>query len=288
MQVDGAQTRAGVAGPRQATWALANLRAVRGRAFPRVVALTRDLPLLPFETILPALTVAAYIYLYRYLGAPPGLATMVLLGGVMLTYWQNVLWAMASQLYWERMNGNLELYMLLPTSRVSILLGMALGGMFSTTVRALATLGAGLILFRVPVAVPEPLPFLALALLSLTALYGLGMMLSSLFLMWGREAWHIASLFQEPVNLVSGVFFPVRALGPVAAGAASLIPLTLALDGMRQVLVPGGQAMGFLPLPTIIAILAAMAVAFPALAQVALSRVEQLAKREGRISTRWQ
>ena len=46
--------------------------------------------------------------------------------------------------------------------------------------------------------------------------------------------------------------------------------------------------MGFLPLRAIIAILAAMAVIFPALAQVALSQVERLAKREGRITTRWQ
>ncbi len=275
-------------GPQPGAWAIANLRAVRGRAFVRVVALTRDLPVLPFETILPAMTVAAYIYLYRYLGAPPGFATMVLLGGVMVTYWQNVLWAMASQLYWERMNGNLELYLLLPTSRVSILLGMALGGMFATTVRALATLGAGLVLFRVPLAVPEPLPFLALGVLSLVALYGLGMMLSSLFLMWGREAWHLSELFQEPIDLLSGVYFPVRALGAAVAGVASLIPLTLALDGMRQMLVPGGQALGFLPLRSIIAILAGMAVAFPALAQVALGRFEHLAKREGRITTRWQ
>ncbi|HSW10291.1 MAG TPA: ABC transporter permease [Bacillota bacterium] len=287
-QIDRARTSAGVPGPQPGAWAIANLRAVRGRAFVRVVALTRDLPLLPFETVLPVMAVAAYVYLYRYLGAPPGLATMVLLGGVMITYWQNVLWAMASQLYWERMNGNLELYMLLPTSRVSILLGMALGGMFATTVRAMATLGAGLILFRVPFILPEPLPFLALALSSLVALYGLGMMLSSLFLMWGREAWHLASLFQEPIDLLSGVFFPVRALGPVVAGAASLIPLTLALDGMRQILVPGGQAMGFLPLRTTIAILAAMAIVFPAVARVALNRVEHLAKREGRITARWQ
>ena len=287
-QADLARIGANASRPQLGAWLVANLRAVRGRAFVRVVALIRDLPLLPFETVLPAMTVAAYIYLYRYLGAPPGFASMVLLGGVMTAYWLNILWAMASQLYWERMNGNLDLYFLLPTSRVSILLGMALGGMFATTIRALTILVVGLVLFRVPVAIPAPLPLLALVILSLVALYGLGMLLSSLFLMWGREAWHLSSLFEEPVDLVSGIYFPVRALGPVAAALASLLPLTLALDGLRQLLVPGGEQMGFLPLRATLLILAAMAIAFPALAQMALTRVEHLAKREGRITTRWQ
>ena len=31
-------------------------------------------------------------------------------------------------------------------------------------------------------------------LLTLAALYGLGMMLAGLFLMWGREAWHLTQL----------------------------------------------------------------------------------------------
>ena len=47
--------------------------------------------------------------------------------------------------------------------------------------------------------------------LTLAALYGLGMVMASLFLMWGREAWHLTQLITEPVYFVSGLNFPVAA-----------------------------------------------------------------------------
>ena len=50
--------------------------------------------------------------------------------------------------------------------------------------------------------------------LTLAALYGLGMVLASLFLMWGREAWHLTQLLTEPVYFVSGLNFPVAAPRP--------------------------------------------------------------------------
>src|SRR5208283_2290935 len=74
--------------------------------------------------------------------------------------------------------------------------------------------------------------------LTLLALYGLGMVFASAFLLWGREAWHVVNLLQEPVYLVSGLNYPVRTLGTAVAVAASVIPLTLGVDALRQVLFP--------------------------------------------------
>ena len=51
------------------------------------------------------------------------------------------------------------------------------------------------------------------------ALYGMGMMFASMFLMLGREGWHLVNLAQEPVFLLSGTFFPIRSFNFwVAAG----------------------------------------------------------------------
>lgn len=264
------------------------LRAIRGRAFVRVTAIRRDLTLLPFQIVLPVLGVAAYIYLYRFLGAPPEFGTLVLIGGVMTTYWLNILWSMASQLYWERMSGNLELYFLMPASKMSILLGMAVGGMYMTSVRALGTLFLGLVIFRLPIVVKNPLMVIILFILSLSALYGLGMLMSSIFLVWGREAWHLSNLFQEPIYLLSGFYFPVKSLGYTLALIASFIPVTLALDGMRQLLIPGGEKMGFVPVWQSLIVLSVMAILLPMLAYYGLAFMERLAKKEGRIITRWQ
>ena len=80
----------------------------------------------------------------------------------------------------------------------------------------------------------------------MTALYGMGMMSASLFLLLSREADHLAQLATEPVYLVSGFYFPVRSLNFWVAAAASIIPLTLGLDAVRQLIFLAGPGLGFL------------------------------------------
>ncbi len=264
-------------------------RTVIGRAYPRVIGAQREKSWVFFEIFLPLLQVTAYVFIYRAIEAPPEFLGFVVLGGAMSAYWLNVLWSMASQLYWEKETGNLELYIVAPTSRVAILLGMALGGMFATTLRAIAVVTIGTLVFGIEMQVASVPLLLGVFVTTLVALYGMGMLLSSLFLLFGREAWHLSNLLQEPVSLVSGFYFPVRALGQVVAAAASILPITLGLDAMRQLLFPAmlGE-LRFLP-PTIeLGILAGLAVLFLFLAQRALSYFEMLARREGRLSVRGQ
>jgi ABC-2 type transport system permease protein len=264
-------------------------RTVRGRAYPRIIGAQREKSWVFFEIFLPLLQVAAYVYIYRAIQAPPEFIGFVVLGGAMSAYWLNVLWSMASQLYWEKETGNLELYIVAPTSCMAILLGMALGGMFATTLRAVAVITIGTLLFHVSMSVQNVPVLLGVFLTTLVALYGLGMLLSSLFLLFGREAWHLSNLLQEPVSLVSGFYFPVRALGQVVAAAASILPITLGLDAMRQLLFPAMLAsFRFLSPEVELAILAVLAVLFLVLARRALAYFEALARREGRLSIRGQ
>jgi ABC-2 type transport system permease protein len=264
-------------------------RTVLGRAYPRIIGAQREKSWVFFEIFLPLLQVTAYVYIYRAIEAPPEFIGFVVLGGAMSAYWLNVLWSMASQLYWEKETGNLELYIVAPTSRMAILLGMALGGMFATTLRAIAVITIGTLLFHVSMTVQNVPVLLGVFLTTLVALYGLGMLLSSLFLLFGREAWHLSNLLQEPVSLVSGFYFPVRALGQVVAAAASILPITLGLDAMRQLLFPAMLGnLRFLPAEVELGILAGLAVLFLILARRALAYFEALARREGRLSVRGQ
>jgi ABC-2 type transport system permease protein len=264
-------------------------RTVLGRAYPRIIGAQREKSWVFFEIFLPLLQVTAYVYIYRAIEAPPEFIGFVVLGGAMSAYWLNVLWSMASQLYWEKETGNLELYIVAPTSRMAILLGMALGGMFATTLRAIAVITIGMLLFHVSMTVRNVPVLLGVFLTTLVALYGLGMLLSSLFLLFGREAWHLSNLLQEPVSLVSGFYFPVRALGQVVAAAASILPITLGLDAMRQLLFPAMLGdLRFLSPEVELGILAGLAVLFLILARRALGYFEALARREGRLSIRGQ
>jgi ABC-2 type transport system permease protein len=265
-----------------------NLRAIVGRAYPRIIGLTREPSWIFFEILLPFLAVSAFVFVYRALDAPEEFIGFVVLGGAMTAFWLNVVWMMAAQFYWEKDQGNLELYFSAPMHLMSILAGMAIGGLVMTSSRALVVIGIGSILYGVTYDIQEPWLLAGVFLLTMIPLYGMGMLFASLFLMWGREGFHLAQLLQEPIYFLGGVNFPLRAIGPIAAVAIALLPLAVGLDAMRQLAFAGSGVEGVLPVGTEIAILAVMGVVFLVGARLALGYLERLARREGRLTLRWQ
>jgi ABC-2 type transport system permease protein len=265
-----------------------NVRATLARAYVRTFAASREPRWLLTETFLAIIGMFAYVYIYRGMGAPREYESFAVIGGVMMSYWLAVLWTMGTQLHWEKQGGTLALYMIAPCSRLAILTGMALGGIVMTSVRALSALAIGLWIFHVPFHPSHPVQLIAVFVLTLVALYALGMCFASLFLLYGREIWQLAHALQEPVFLGSGVYFPLRALGPWAAAAVSALPLAMGLDAMRQFIFPPEVARGLLPIRTEIAILAVCLVVFITSAVYALRWVETIAKREGTLITRHQ
>ena len=266
---------------------MTELRTVRGRAYPRIVGLFRERSWVLFEILLPFLSTSAFVFVYRALRAPPEYIGFVVLGGAMTAFWLNVVWMMAAQLYWEKDQGNLELYFAAPMDLMSVLLGMAIGGLVMSSSRAIAVLVVATVVYGVTFAVDQWILLGAVFFLTLAALYGLGMVLASLFLMWGREAWHLTQALVEPVYFVSGLNFPVARLGMLGALAVATIPLAVGLDAMRQLAFVGGPAIGLLGPGSEAAILVAMTVGFSLVARVAIRSLEQRARREGRLTVRW-
>lgn len=265
-----------------------NLRAILGRAYPRVIGLTREPSWIFFEILLPFLAVSAFVFVYRALDAPEEYIGFVVLGGAMTAFWLNVVWMMAAQFYWEKDQGNLELYFTAPMHLMSILAGMAIGGLVMTSSRALAVIGIGSIVYGVTYDVQQPLLLIGVFVLTMIPLYGLGMLFASLFLLWGREAFHLAQLLQEPIYFLGGVNFPLRAIGPVAGLVMATLPLGVGLDAMRQLAFAGSGVEGVLPVGTEMLILVAMGIVFLIGARLALGYLETLARREGRLTLRWQ
>ena len=112
---------------------------------PRAVVARSSRSLLPF------LTTSAFVFVYRALGAPEAYIGFVVLGGAMTAFWLNVVWMMAAQLYWEKSQGNLELYFAAPMNLMAILFGMAVGGLVMSSTRAVAVLVIATIVFGVDV-----------------------------------------------------------------------------------------------------------------------------------------
>ncbi len=257
--------------------------AMWARAYPRIFGLFREPSWLFFETILPLMGTVSYVFVYKAVNAPEDYIGFVVVGGAMTAFWLNVLWMMASQLYWDKDAGFLELYVISPAPLMAILLGMAVGGLVMAAVRAGVILVVCSLLFGV-VYQTASLPLLLLVfIVTIVALYGMGMMFASIFLAAGREAWHLAALFQEPIYLASGLYFPVKAMGFWVATFASIIPLTLGLDAMRQLLFASDPTIGFLSVPVEIGIIVVLAVVFVTIAWFLLAKLEEIGRREGRL-----
>jgi ABC-2 type transport system permease protein len=260
------------------------VRTALARAYPRVIGANRERAWIFFEILLPLVALSAYVFVYRGLDAPEAFVGFVILGGAMTAFWLNVMWAMSNQLFWEKETGNLALYVIAPGPMMAVLLGMALGGMFNATLRAIVIVTIGAALFGVGFTIDQPWMLLVVFCLTLAALYGMGMMFASLFLLLGREAWHLVNLAQEPVYFLSGTYFPVRSFPAWVAAGASLIPLTIGLDALRQLVFQGDAVAGLLDVRTEALGLAVMTVVFVAGARLSLAYMERLAIAEGRLT----
>jgi ABC-2 type transport system permease protein len=266
-----------------------NWRALIGRAYPRVRGMAREPSWVFFEILLPFLTVSAFVLVYRALQAPEAYIGYVVLGGALAAFWLNVVWMMASQLYWEKSQGNLELYFAAPMNLMSVLLGMAVGGLVMSSTRAAAILVVSSLVYGVTYNVEQWGLVIVVFALTLSALYGLGMILASVFLLWGREAFHMTQLVIEPVYFVSGLNFPVGRLGVLGSVAISLLPLAVGLDAMRQLAFADAAYPIGTPAPAVEAlILVVMVVVFVGLSRWTLAILERMARAEGRLSVRWQ
>lgn len=268
---------------------LNNLRSLAGRAYPRIRTVAREPSWVFFEILLPFLTTSAFVLVYRALQAPEAFVGFAVLGGAMSAFWLNVVWMMAGQLYWEKSQGNLELYFAAPMSLMAVLLGMALGGLFMSASRAAVVLAVSTLVYGVAFEVRDWPLVVAVFLLTMSALYGLGMVLASLFLLWGREAFHLTNLLIEPVYFLSGLNFPVGRLGLLGAIAIVTLPFAVGLDALRQLVFADQHLITGTPPPEVEAlILVAMTAVFTLLARWMIRTIERMARSRGSLSIRWQ
>lgn len=258
------------------------IRCTIARSYVRVIGAQRELSWIVGDTLLPFLAVAAYVLVYRAMGAPERFTGFVVLGGIVTAFWMHMLWSMGMQLFWEKETGNLERYLMTPMPRSALMLGMALGGMVMTLSRALIIYLAAWLLFKVQFPVSDVwMAFIAFTA-TMGALYGMGMALSSLFFMAGRSIFYALGIMAEPMFFLGGFFFPIKSLGAVAIVGATLIPTALGLDALRQTML-GAYDIGYLSPVTETWILVAMAVVFTALSLVALDKLEKIGRDKGRL-----
>ncbi|QQG48990.1 MAG: ABC transporter permease [archaeon] len=261
------------------------IRTMRARALVRLWSIFGEPLWIVVSMGFPVLSSLALSLLYYSIGAANYVGFAVL-GGVMVAFWGNVLWSMASQFNWDKQEGLFEIYLTSPASITAILIGMSVGGIIGTVPSAIIVTAIGWLLFHPVVNASWGLVGLSFGL-TLASLYALGMTLSSLYLTYGREAESMNEVLQEPVSMLSGIYFPSIGQAsrfPFAVQAvASLIPLTIGMYALRLTLFYAAPWDAVWPS---LAALAVMAVVFLAISKFSLKALETRGRREGTITVR--
>lgn len=270
------------------------LKATYARAWVRTKSIFGEPLWVAVNIGFPFFTSIALALLYRNAGLASG-AGFAILGGVMVSFWGNVLWSMASQFNWDKQQGLFEIYITSPAPISAILVGMSLGGILGTAPSAAIVAILGSLMFGIPTNAVWPAVALVFAL-TLASLYAMGMALSSLYLVYGREADSVNEALHEPVSFLSGVYFPTNFPAFSALQAiALLIPLGVGMDALRKTLFTCPAGVGCAPatiqtvLPTIylhIALLSAMGGGLLFASSKALKILERKGREKGTISVR--
>jgi len=184
----------------------------------------------------------------------------------------------------ERTGGTLERLLATPVTRTEIVAGYTLGfGLFATFqvivlllwalgtvhVPALGPLPAFGIGLGIPGAGSPILAFLVVLLLAVGAV-SLGIFLST-FARTELQVIQFIPLVLAPQFLLSGVIFPVSSLPAVLQPLVGLMPLSYAVDGLRQVFIRGAD-LGVSALQLDLAVLAAIALFFGVVASLTIRR----------------
>jgi ABC-2 type transport system permease protein len=184
----------------------------------------------------------------------------------------------------ERVGGTLERLLATPIRRSEIVTGYSLGFGFFATLQVVVIMAFALGTIHVPAVGPLPafavglgianagspiIAFVVALLLALGAV-NLGIFLST----FARSEFQILQfipLVIVPQALLCGLLWPIASLPDVLEPVARVLPLTYAIDGLREVLVKGSD-LGSGTLQLDLAVLAGIALALAGLATATIRR----------------
>jgi ABC-2 type transport system permease protein len=184
----------------------------------------------------------------------------------------------------ERMGGTLERLMATPVSRAEIVVGYSLGfGFFATLQIALVL---AFVIGRLAIPALGPIPAFAIGLgvrtignpliaYLLVLVLGIGAVSLGIFLStFARTEFQILQFIPiviVPQGLLGGFFWPIDQLPGLLQPIARILPVTYAIDGLRQVMIAGADL--FSPQVLLdLGVLAAIAAIFVVLAAATIRR----------------
>jgi ABC-2 type transport system permease protein len=152
------------------------------------------------------ISVGTYMY-----GKKPDFGLFAIIGTGLISIWNSNLFASGAIIRGERRTGTLSLIMATPTSLFVILFGKSLANAITSTVAMGITFLTGMIVFRLPLGIKDPLEFLIGLILVILSITCLGLIFGSLFVLT-RNAGEFDSVANFPVYILSGLSIPLTIL----------------------------------------------------------------------------
>jgi ABC-2 type transport system permease protein len=207
-------------------------------------------------------------------------AGFLFLGWAAYMWISMVLWGPGTALRTEQVRGSLEAVFMTPASRLVIIFGPAV----SQIVWALWMFGVvGLalwLLFGVPFTVLTIARAVAVILLAVPALYGLGALFASVVLRFG-EVSALVQAVRGVFTVFCGMTFPIVILPEWARAVAYSLPPTYLIGDLRNVLLTGSTLVDLVP---DLALMLAIGLLLCATAVVAFRRTERFARAGGSLA----
>jgi len=162
--------------------------------------------------------------------------TYTFTGYMIMGFIGTAVWAMGFSIRKEQWYGTLESIYVTPTSRLSLILGMALHSVVHQSIGTAFEFAVIYAVFGLVLKIEGILPALVIFALMMLALGGFGIFISSLALIF-KEGWIISEGFHSILMLLSPVAYPLTVLPNIAQQASTLFPTAPALVGMRSFLI---------------------------------------------------
>ena len=137
-----------------------------------------------------------------------------------------------------QVQGTFEALLTAPVPPLAILLYSSLSSFVFTSLRVLLYLGMGVLFFGMRLQLDSPLLLLLVFLLTVFSFWGIGLFSAAFVILFKQTSpinWALGPLS----GLLGGVMFPVALLPDWLEWASRLIPITWALEALRQVLLNG-------------------------------------------------
>ena len=158
--------------------------------------------------------------------------------GTMAWMWVNTtMWGFGTYLREEQTRGTLESNWLCPIKKFDLLIGGAVVSVIQALVISIISVTEYRFIYGIHFT-GNILTWLAMFLIMLPGVYGLGMLFASLVL-WAKEANAAVNVVRGTMMILCGITFPIAIMPVFMQNLAKLIPFTYGISATRAIMING-------------------------------------------------